>query len=332
VSGNGDEHPTQGKLMEVTGESEKRLASSGGKVWIMSNSDKTFPLPLNLVGASKREGREAWLSTLPSTIAQLTEQWSLTVGLPFQPGGQTAWVAPVRSRDGAELVLKVGWRHPEALHEADGLRAWAGEGAVRLFAAEEFGDTVGLLLERCLPGTALASQPEPEQDLIIAGLLRRLWREPPPGHRFRSLQGMCDRWADEFENKLAAGKGGLDPGLAREGIALFRSLPATSILEMLLCTDLHAENVLAAEREPWLVIDPKLYIGDPAYDPLQHLLNCPGRLTADPRGLAARMADLLHLDRDRLLLWLFARCVQESPDRPVLGDVARRIVPGERTG
>jgi streptomycin 6-kinase len=43
---------------------------------------------------------------------------------------------------------------------------------------------------------------------------------------------------------------------------------------VLLCTDLHAENVLAAEREPWLAIDPKPCIGDPAFDAIQHMLNC----------------------------------------------------------
>ncbi len=61
---------------------------------------------------------------------------------------------------------------------------------------------------------------------------------------------------------------------------------------MLLCTDLHAGNVLAAQRAPWLIIDPKPYIGDPAYDVLQHMLNCEDRLAADPAGLANRMADL----------------------------------------
>jgi streptomycin 6-kinase len=81
---------------------------------------------------------------------------------------------------------------------------------------------------------------------------------------------------------------------------------------MLLCTDLHHGNVLAASREPWLVIGPKPYIGDPAYDPLQHMLNFPGRLTADPAGFVRRMAGLLDLDLERLRLWLFVRCVQES--------------------
>ena len=50
-------------------------------------------------------------------------------------------------------------------------------------------------------------------------------------------------------------------------------------------------------------------------------------MRADPGDLARRMADLLGLDPDRLLLWLFARCVQESPDWPSLVEVAGRIAP-----
>src|SRR6266508_1753321 len=117
----------------------------------MRSSDPPFPLPRNLVEAAEQDGREAWLAALPGTVARLAEQWSLMVGAPFQPGGQTAWVAPVRDVRGNEMVLKVGWRHPEALHEAEGLLAWAGHGAVRLYATEDLGDTVGLLLEACRP-------------------------------------------------------------------------------------------------------------------------------------------------------------------------------------
>ena len=79
----------------------------------------------------------------------------------------------------------------------------------------------------------------------------------------------------------------LDPGLIRAGIELFRSLPASAERHVLLCTDLHSGNVLAAEREPWLVIDPKPYVGDPTYDVLQHLMNCLDRLRADPDTLVS---------------------------------------------
>jgi streptomycin 6-kinase len=83
---------------------------------------------------------------------------------------------------------------------------------------------------------------------------------------------------------------------------------------------------LAAEREPWLLIDPKPYVGDPTYDVVQHLLNCQ-RLHTDPGGLVRRLAELLELDPDRLALWVFARCVQESPAWPGLADVARELAP-----
>ncbi len=293
-------------------------------------------MPQNLMRALKKDGdapspRSAWMATLPLVVDDLARRWSLGLDRPFQPGGSASWVAPVRNAAGERLVLKVGLRHYEALHEAEGLRAWDGEGVVRLHDALVVDETSALLLERCEPGTPLSQAvPTPGQDAVVAGLLRRLWIEPPAGHPFRALQSMCDCWADEFEQKYAAAarRGRqLDRGLARAGIELFRGLPATSERSVLLCTDLHPGNVLAARREPWLVIDPKPYVGDPTYDPLQHMLNFPARLSADATGFARRMADLLDLDAERLRQWLFARCVQESVDRPYLRSVAVSLTP-----
>ena len=136
---------------------------------------------------------------------------------------------------------------------------------------------------------------------------------------------MCDDWADSFELDFAADPGGLDAGLAREGIAMLRELPGSADRSVLLCTDLHAGNVLAAEREPWLAIDPKPFVGDPAYDAVQHMLNCDERLAGDPAGLSRRMADLLDVDPERVRLWLFARCVQESLHDATMREPARRL-------
>ena len=284
-------------------------------------------IPANLAASAVDERLPMppeWLSDLPGLVAELAERWSLRVGEPFEPGGQTAWVAPARTAEGNDVVLKVGWPHPEAEHEGDGLREWAGEGAALLYAAQADGQSFALLLERCRPGTELRGEPEPRQDEVVAGLLQRLWREPSDGHPFRPLQEMCDMWADGYE---ADPNPHLDPGLAREGVALFRSLPSTADREVLLATDLHAGNILSARREPWLVIDPKPYLGDPCYDPLQHLLNCSERLAAHPHQLADRMAELCGLDRDRVRLWLFARCVVESLSWPGIADVARQLAP-----
>jgi streptomycin 6-kinase len=168
---------------------------------------------------------------------------------------------------------------------------------------------------------------EPEQDLVVTRLLARLHEVPTTGP-FRPLQDMCDLWRAGFLRRLAAAPtGAVDPGMARDGAELFTHLPRTADREVLLCTDLHAGNVLASVREAWLVIDPKPYVGDPCYDVLQHALNCPERLVADPVGLAERLAALAHLDADRVRLWLFARCTIESLERPDLAAAARSLAP-----
>ena len=273
--------------------------------------------------------RHAWLARLPEQIAQLAASCSLVLGEPLLPGGQCAWVAPARVGAGRELVLKAGWRHPEAEHEADALRLWDGDGAVRCLAEETFENTIALLLERCMPGTPLKrALPEPDQDVVVAALLRRLWdHQPREHHPFRQLQAMCDDWADSFERDFDTDDRGLEPALADDAIALLHELPRSAGDAVLLCTDLHAENVLAAEREPWLAIDPKPFIGDPAYDAIQHMLNCDARLANDPVALTHRMADLLELDPNRVKLWLFARCAQEALHDPTMRTPAALLAP-----
>jgi streptomycin 6-kinase len=271
--------------------------------------------------------RRDWLAALPDVVATLRAEWGLKLGDAYEPGGQCSWVAPVIWPEG--LVLKVGWRHREAEREAEALRLWDGDGAVRCLAERVLEDTIALLLERCDPGQPLqAAVAEAEQDLVIARLMRRVWKhQPSPGHPFESLHAMCDDWADSFELACAAERHDLDPGLGRAAIELLRELPESADRGVLLCTDLHAENVLSAQREPWLVIDPKPFIGDPAYDPVQHMLNCDQRLAEDPVGLAERMASLLDLEPERVRLWLFARCTQESLWDLTMREPAHRLRP-----
>ena len=127
-------------------------------------------------------------------MAGLARRWSLTVGPPFEPGGECAWVAPAVSATDGDVVLKVGWTHGEARDEAAGLRTWDGRGTVRLLDAVAEGETSALLLDRAVPGTPLSTRDGPEQDVMLAGLLRRLWVDPGAGHPFRPLRG-CSRSA-----------------------------------------------------------------------------------------------------------------------------------------
>jgi streptomycin 6-kinase len=250
--------------------------------------------------------RAVWLKRLPDVVRELARRWSLDVGEPFGGEASCAWVAPATRADGTSVVLKLGMPHLEGEHEIAGLRFWAGDPTVRLLDADE--GLGAMLLERCDPGTSLRSVSEPEQDRVIAGLLRRAWRAPSPPHPFRPLAAMTGYWSDETRADAARWP---DAGLVREGLRLFEELPAGASAGVLLMTDLHAGNVLRARREPWLVIDPKPFVGDPAFDATQHLLNCRARLRADPHGTIRRFADLLGVDPGRVRLWTLARLAAE---------------------
>lgn len=275
--------------------------------------------------AMERHDHAAWLGEVDELVAYVADEWSLRLGEPFDPGGECSWTAPALTAAGEEVVLKVELPHPEALDEAKGLRLWDGAGAVRVYEDLQLENGYVLLLERCLPGTELRSRPEPGQDEVITGLLERLWRADFAGAGFRPLSEMCDMWADEYEDRPPSERATLDRGLAREGIGLLRSLPRQGGREVLLCTDLHAGNVLSAEREPWLVIDPKPYFGDPHYDLTQHMFNCEERLRAAPLALAERLAGLLGLDAERIILWGFARAVAASPYWPGMAELAAEL-------
>ena len=185
---------------------------------------------------------------------------------------------------------------------------------VRLLEADE--DSGAMLLERCLPGTTLRCEPEPAQDVIIAGVLRRVWETttvtPSPvdfrAVNFRPLAQMIDFWCEET---IAQKRLWPDAGLVKEGLRVMTELARPAPTDVLLATDLHAGNVLRAEREPWLAIDPKPFIGDRAYDPVQHLMNCETRLHSNPAGLIDRIAGLTEVDPERLRLWTFGRAAAD---------------------
>ena len=264
---------------------------------------------------------------------EYAERWELEVGAPFQPGGETAWVAPVRASSGEELVLKIGRAHPEGVHEALALRIWEGDGAVRLHRDDVHADSTVLLMERCIPGTALRELPELQQDEVLADVLLRTWlRSVPAGLPLRPLIDLCSLWADETEQQAATSPDLVDAGLVVAALDILRGRPPAVARpdDVLLVTDLHAGNVLAAHREPWLLIDPKPYLGEPAYDVVQHLLNCPRRLVRDPLGLTERMAGLAGLDVADVRTWTFARCVTEVWRSPHLLRVVEELAPGRR--
>lgn len=196
-----------------------------------------------------------WARQAPRLLTECLDQWELKVSGPAMTGW-TALVFPVVRADGSPAVIKVGWPHEESAGEHTALRIWGGHGAARLLAADP--GRGALLLERLDPTRSLME----EEDVfaaceIIGELLGRLRVPAPP--TIRPLGDWLAGHLDRLDH----------PGMPRRFAARTQSL-ATELLPdapaVLLHTDLHFGNVLAAEREPWLAIDPKPFAGHPGFE------------------------------------------------------------------
>lgn len=270
-----------------------------------------IPAPLQQQVSQFGDEGERWLNGLPEQVAALERRWRCRTGPAFDHGGAVSWVAPVECEDGSEAVLKIGFPHDEARFEADALRFLDGHGAVRLLQVSE--DGFSLLLERCLPGTDLWSLSEAEGDAVACRVLPRLWRQPAPTAPFVSLTDFVAAWWEDIPQAAAAAK--YEAEVAAEAVVWGRELAASQPQQTLLHGDFHPGNVLAAQREPWLVIDPKPLVGDPAYDLAQWLYNRSGAAlqSADPvsvlRGQIDRFAANLGLDPARIAGWAFVKAL-----------------------
>jgi streptomycin 6-kinase len=232
------------------------------------------------------------------------------VGEPFE-GAQVALVLPATTADEMDVVLKIQWPHRESEHEAEALNAWNGKGAVKLLDHDE--DAHAMLLERCLPGSHLSTLDEHEAVDVLIGLLPRLWVpvEAPIG----TLSEEAGWWHENLEEWSERAGHPFSEPLFRAALEALRDLPASQGEQVLLHQDLHPDNVLAATREPWLVIDPKPLVGERefsvapivrAYE-LEHSEEW-------VRGRLDRLASELGLDRERARLWTIAQTVAWAID------------------
>ena len=206
-------------------------------------------LPRALVETWSHE--PTWLEALPRLVADCAEQWSLELEPPVDT--PHSLVVPAR-----EVVLKLNApSHREADREADALERWDGHGAVRLVARDD--ERRALLLERCRPGTCLWDTDEDEV-VIMCTLIRRLQVDVVGEHPFALLADEADRWAEAVPRWYAEAGRPFEGSLLDAALDVFRTADRSST--RLVNQDLHGGNVLRAEREPWLVIDPKPLVGE----------------------------------------------------------------------
>jgi len=137
---------------------------------------------------------------------------------------------------------------------------------------------------------------------------------PADEHAFRSVAD----WAaglERLRQQFDRGTGPFPPRLVSLAEGLFADLLASMDAPVVLHGDLHHYNILAAGRRPWLAIDPKGIMGEPAYEvgawlrnPLPQVAVWPDLERILDRRVAL-LAERLGFERRRLLAWGAAQAV-----------------------
>lgn len=256
-----------------------------------------------------------WLEGLPRRRDELLEEWALT------PDGEVmhgfcSLVVPVHDRGGTPAALKVTFDgDDESEHEALTLQHWQGDGAVRLLRADPH--RRAMLLERLHPGD-LSGVGDLEACETVANLYPRLHRPALP--QLRPLTSYVARWLDQLEE--LGDQLPVPPRMIDQALHLGRDLVADpDSTRVVVHGDLHYANVLAADREPWLAIDPKPMNGDPHYEVPPLLWNRWEEMAAADNAQGVRgslrrrfhtVVDAAGLDEARARDWAIVRMVVDA--------------------
>ncbi|MFE6996120.1 aminoglycoside phosphotransferase family protein [Microbacterium sp. NPDC057659] len=278
-------------------------------------SEQPFAIPAAVVSGfeSGDDATRDWGRLLPSVARDLLQKWDLRPDGAVR-AGEAGIVVPVLRADDTPAALKLQVPKPETRAAALGLTAWKGRGMVRLLDYDA--DRGGMLLERLHADHSLERVEDDDAAVrVVGGLLARLHSVPAPAPLPRLttiVAGMLtdapaamrfldsddrarvDRWARQVTAVEA------EPG------------------DRLLHWDLHYGNVLAADREPWLAIDPEPLIGDPGFDlwpALDSGWSADESVSDAPRIVRRRfgiLTEMLDLDRARAVAWTAARLLQNT--------------------
>ena len=258
------------------------------------------------------EKGRAWLDRLPGILTACEERWNLAIDAPV---GNLSfnYVAPAMLADGTEVILKTGITD-EFSSQPQALRHFDGHGMVRLLAYDEYNAV--MLLERLKPGTSLRAI---EDDKIAmeaaADVMCKIWRPLP--QKYYPFPTVCD-WGKSFTQLRKLYDGGTGPfpsPVFDKAEKLYAELSASMAEPVLLHGDLHQDNILSAEREPWLAVDPKGVIGEAVFETGALLRNFwPDILSfPDPKSLMARridqLSEALGFDRERIYDWGFSQAM-----------------------
>ncbi|HJP90941.1 MAG TPA: aminoglycoside phosphotransferase family protein [Pyrinomonadaceae bacterium] len=207
------------------------------------------------------------------------------------------------------VVLKITKYEGDESHSGSILRAFAGDGAVRVYEFE----TGAVLLERLEPGEQLVDLvkhgKDEEATEILAQIINKL-----RDHRAPAECPTVADWGRGFDRYLQSGNQDIPHELVHEVRSLYEQLVATQRTTMLLHGDLQHYNILFDKDRGWVAIDPKGVVGELEYE-IGALLRNPVELPelfTNPATIHRRLEILtraLNLDATRTRAWSFAQAV-----------------------
>ena len=280
------------------------------------NTSIPIDVPDVLIASQCKHGGahgRAWITSLPQLIANILDRWTLRLDGPARHG-MASLVLPVVCADGTAAALKLQPLDEENVGEPIGLRAWDGDGAVRLLDHDPA--TGAMLLERLNATRPLSAVAEGPALQILAELLARLVAVPAP-HGLRRLADIAAAMLDQVPRAVLMLRDPAEQRLVRSCASVVTEL-ISEPGDRLLHWDLHYDNILAGLRQPWLAIDPKPLAGDPGFELLPALDNrwdevvATGNVTRAVLRRFDLLTEVLGLDRQRATGWTLGRVLQNA--------------------
>ena len=262
-------------------------------------------------------------------------QWAVTIDDVRETEGSLIGFG---NRAYTPVVLKISKRPGDEWHSGDVLRAFRGDGIVKVHEA----DAGAVLLERLQPGKELVELVRCGDDEgateILATVIRQLSHHEAPSH-----SPSVRDWARGFDRYLATGDKKIPTAIVNHARDLYLALADSQREVMLLHGDLHHYNVLFDTRRGWTAIDPKGVVGELEYE-IGPLLRNPYE---NPESMVGQiierrlytLVNSLHLDYQRVVNWSYAQAILSaiweiedngslSPNNPalLLADALRPMV------
>ena len=214
----------------------------------------------NISGLYGAKGKQ-WLKDLPDILSEICEKWSVQIDKVF-PNLSYNFVALCVNKNGQKYVLKVGVPEKDSsiIYEKRALQVFDGQGAVKVIKFDK--KRCAMLLERAVEGKTLGEVCGEDYEKavkIAVAVMQKLPRNPLNKNEFINLE----TWINGLKK---AAKANFAPEKVRQAQKYFAELIEPFERKILLHGDIHFDNILSAQREPFLVIDPKGVVGEIGYD------------------------------------------------------------------